>query len=302
MLTSFVNKILLQDAREFIAGLPPAPLFDVIVADPPYNIGKDFGAGGADNREWSEYLSWCDDWINGCLQRLQPHGVLYVYGFSEILARVAARFPVDQQRWLIWHYTNKTVPSSRFWQRSHEAILCLWPARRPVLRIDSMREEYTQAFLKNSAGKARPETFGRYSQKGRRTTYNSHPAGALPRDVLKFPALAGGAGAVERFYYCKTCGGLQPPRQFKNCQNHAVIRHPTQKPQALSQKLIASCAAPGGCVYVPFAGSGAECVAAQALGVNFVGTELNPDYILLAEAWLGHAAQPPGGAGESLPT
>ena len=292
MSASFFNKILLHDALSFIERLPPSPLFDVIVADPPYNIGKDFGAGGTDDKAWPEYLTWCEAWINGCLTRLQPQGVLYIYGFSEILARVAARYPIAQQRWLIWHYTNKTVPSSRFWQRSHEAVLCLWPAARPTLRIDAIREDYTEMFLKNSAGKARPETFGRYSQKGRRTTYNNHPGGALPRDVLKIPALAGGAGAVERFYYCKTCGGLQAPRNYKNCHAHEVIRHPTQKPLQLSKKLIASCAAPGGTVFVPFAGSGAECVAAKMLGVNFVGTELNSDYILLADAWLAQTAVP----------
>ena len=32
---------------------------------------------------------------------------------------------------------------------------------------------------------------------------------------------------------------------------------------------------------VPFAGSGSECVAAKKLGVNFIGYEINPEYVQL---------------------
>lgn len=65
--------------------------------------------------------------------------------------------------------------------------------------------------------------------------------------------------------------------------------HPTQKPLELSRKLILS-AMPkkDGVVLVPFVGSGSECVAAKSLGQNFIGFELNPDYIRIAEARLNH--------------
>jgi len=32
---------------------------------------------------------------------------------------------------------------------------------------------------------------------------------------------------------------------------------------------------------VPFAGSGSECVAAKKIGINFIGYEINPEYIEL---------------------
>ena len=101
---------------------------------------------------------------------------------------------------MAWHYTNKIIPSSNFWQRSHEAILCLWKpkSKRPPLEIDQIREPYTESFLKNAAGKIRKNTKGRFG-KSSDTIYNANKYGAMPRDVIKIPALAGGAGKSERW-------------------------------------------------------------------------------------------------------
>ena len=259
--------------------------FDVVVADPPYNIGKDFG-NESDRQKMSDYLEWSDKWIGGCLRAVKPNSPVYIYGWAEILAHIAVRFPMDKQRWLAWHYTNKTVPSSKFWQRSHESILCLWKGERPKIQVDAVREKYTDAFLNGSAGKVRKETVCRYSNKGRKTVYEAHPKGALPRDVIKAPALAGGAGFVERWFYCKSCNRLCAPRETEAHRAHDTIRHPTQKPAELSKKLLASAACAGDHALIPFAGSGAECVTAKSLDINFFAAEINPDYVHLANAWL----------------
>ena len=139
---------------------------------------------------------------------------------------------------MVWHYTNKAVPSLKFWQRSHESILCIWKEKKPQIRIDAVRENYTESFLKNAAGKVRKETYCRYSTKGKKTIYQAHPKGALPRDVLKVPALAGGAGYSERWFYCKDCNRLCFPNETEAHLEHNIIKHPTQKPAELTKKLI----------------------------------------------------------------
>ena len=35
---------------------------DIVICDPPYNIGKDFG-NDSDKQKMDEYLLWCDEWI-----------------------------------------------------------------------------------------------------------------------------------------------------------------------------------------------------------------------------------------------
>jgi site-specific DNA-methyltransferase (adenine-specific) len=233
---------------------------DIIICDPPYNIGKDFG-NNSDKQEMDAYLSWCDSWVQECLRILKPNGTLYIFGFSENLAFIRTRI-FCHVRWLVWHYTNKTTPSLNFWQRSHESILCCYK-NKPTFNRDDIREPYTENFIKNAAGKVRKATKGRFSKGDVETTYNAHEMGALPRDVIKIPALAGGAGKKER------------------------VDHPTQKPLQLCDTLIkASMNKTSGnlqtLLVVPFAGSGSECVSAKKNHVNFIGFEINNDYITVA--------------------
>ena len=275
-----LNKIILGDAIAQLKKLPDESC-DVIIIDPPYNIGKDFG-NNIDKRELKEYVSWCKEWINESIRIMKPSGTMFIYGFSEILAYLSVEIPI-QKRWLIWHYTNKNVASSNFWQRSHESIICAWKDK-PVFNRDEIREPYTEGFLNGAAGKVRKGTVGRYSNSGKETIYHAHEGGALPRDVIKIPALAGGAGMNERWFLCKTCNKICEPRQLKEHEKHEIIKHPTQKPFELSKKLIKSAMPKSdGVVLVPFVGTGSECAAAKELDQSYIGFEINPDYVRLAE-------------------
>lgn len=275
-----LNKIILGDAVSELKKLPDESC-DVVVIDPPYNIGKDFG-NNIDKRELSEYVAWCKEWINESIRVMKPTGTFFIYGFSEILAHLSVEIPINK-RWLIWHYTNKNVASLNFWQRSHEAIICAWKDK-PIFNRDDVREPYTEGFLNGAAGKIRKGTVGRFSKGGTETIYKAHNAGALPRDVIKIAALAGGSGMVERWFLCKTCNEVYEPRQLQKHEGHEIMKHPTQKPLELSRKLIKS-AMPkkDGVVLVPFVGTGSECVAAKELGQSYIGYEINPDYVRIAE-------------------
>lgn len=238
-----------------------ADAVQVIIADPPYNIGKDFG-NDSDKQPMEDYLKWSKEWIAECYRVLAPDGTMYIYGFPEILAQIQVHCITDQTRvrWLVWHYTNKTVPSAKFWQRSHESILCVWKSgTRPHYNLDDVREPYTDVFLNNAAGKARKASKGRFSKGEKETVYTANDKGAMPRDVIKIPALAGGAGKKER------------------------VDHPTQKPLDLCTRLLKAAKKEGCKVLVPFAGSGSECVAARDLGLDWMAYEINPDYITVIQ-------------------
>jgi site-specific DNA-methyltransferase (adenine-specific) len=270
--------IMLGDTLEILPTLESNSA-QIIIADPPYNIGKDFG-NDSDKQSMEDYLIWCEKWILECLRILKPNGTMFVYGFSENLALILSKVPYSiHRRWIIWHYTNKNVPSLNFWQRSHESIIVLWKSDK-VFHKDEIREAYTEGFLNGAAGKERANTKGRFSKGDKKTTYTAHENGALPRDVIKIPALAGGAGMNER------------------------VNHPTQKPLSLCEKLIKSCKQTDGYVLIPFAGSGSECVAAKKMNLPFIGIEINPEYISIIQTRLEETTQTVEvlPATESLPT
>ena len=74
---------------------------------------------------------------------------------------------------------------------------------------------------------------------------------------------------------------------MKAHRGHDVLTHPTQKPGALIRRLIQSrINGTPAAMLVPFAGSGAECVVAQELGVPCIGIEINPEYARFARGWL----------------
>jgi site-specific DNA-methyltransferase (adenine-specific) len=129
-----------------------------------------------------------------------------------------------------------------------------------------VREPYTDTFLKNAAGKVRKSTKGRFSNGDKETIYTAHKGGALPRDVIKSPALAGGAGKKER------------------------VNHPTQKPLNICDTLIKAALNKNSptLVVVPFVGSGSECVSAKNNNVNFIGFEINNEYIVIANERLAN--------------
>lgn len=254
------NKIYLLDVIEGLKKIL-SNLADIIIIDPPYNINKDFG-NNKTNLNIKEYVEWSKQWIRESIRILKNDGTMFIYGFSEILAYIFVEIEI-QKKWLVWHYTNKSIPKLNFWQRSHESIICAWKKQK-IFNKDDIREPYSLGYSKISNNLIRANTKGRFSNGKKTTFYKKHEKGAQPRDVLKIPAFDGGAGAKER------------------------VNHPTQKPLKLSFKLIKSCLKKNqkNLIVVPFVGSGTECVAAKILKQDFIGFEINNEYLALAKVRL----------------
>ena len=284
------NSVIKTDVVTGLKKLPDRSI-DIIISDPPYNIGKDFGIC-KDKMVMDEYIAWCNDWIVEGMRVLKPTGTFYIYGFSEILAYLLVHSKADFKRWLVWHYTNKNSVKSTFWQRSHESILVL-SHQDPHFNVDAARERYTKAY-KRQVGKTRKGTLGRFGNT--ETLYGGHPGGAQGRDVIKHPALAGGAGAKERVAWCETCSMLLVGSREKAAhKGHELTEHETQKPLGLTRRLIATAKNPEGVTnaVVLFSGTGAESVALEQEGCNFVAFDINDTYVKMGNAWIERFAPKP---------
>jgi DNA modification methylase len=64
---------------------------------------------------------------------------------------------------------------------------------------------------------------------------------------------------------------------------HGVKAHPTQKPEALLQRVILASSHPGDLILDPFFGSGTTGAVAKQLGRHWIGIESEPAYVALAQ-------------------
>ena len=251
------SKIILGDC---VAGMREieAESVDCVIADPPYNINKDFG-NNSTKLSKEQYCEWSRNYIEESMRILKMDGVLFIYGFAEILSYVQVFCCFKWNcRYLQWHYTNKVSPKATFWQRSHESILIVWKCDNfPSFDVDAVRVPYSKSYLKNSVGKKRKVGKGRFETSGKETEYKAHANGALPRDVINCAALAGGAGKKER-----------------------VDFHPTQKPLGITRTLIKSIGIKENTrIVIPFAGSGTEALVCKELNVSFIAYDINEEYV-----------------------
>ena len=96
-----------------------------------------------------------------------------------------------------------------------------------------------------------------------------------------------GAEAVERE---EGSAGTKSPRAGAGRTADSVRNnHPTVKPVSVMRHLVRLVTPPGGLVLDPFMGSGTTGIAAVREGFDFVGIEMNPEYLAIAEARIEHA-------------
>lgn len=56
---------------------------DTVFADPPFNLGKQYGKKTNDNIPDVEYIAWCKKWLAECVRVLKPGGALFVYNLPK---------------------------------------------------------------------------------------------------------------------------------------------------------------------------------------------------------------------------
>lgn len=247
-----LDDVHLGDCVELMRGLPDA-CAQLVIADPPYNIGPRFGV----DREFlhdDSWLPWCRTWLQECKRVLAEDGNLFVYGIHHYLCYLQVELydlEMHYRRQIIWFYENGFSTYRRNLAAHYEPLL--WFSKSENYYFKEIREPYKSVErLKHPVNK-----------NGIR--WEPHPDGRLAGDVWRFPTLAG--------------------RRFRDER----VDHPTQKPLSLTNRIVSHFSAPEALVVIPFGGSGTECVSAMENGRHYWASEVKQEYVDLAVERLAQA-------------
>ncbi len=133
-------EILQGDAIVLLHKLP-AESIDVLIADPPYNLGKNYG-NNLDLRGFDDYLHFSRAWLAEAKRLLKPTGTLYCFmgvRFISYLYDILEReMGMYFNSWITWHYTQGMGKKRGFSPR-HDDILMFTKSQDFPFNLDSIR-------------------------------------------------------------------------------------------------------------------------------------------------------------------
>ena len=76
---------------------------DTVFADPPFNLGKEYGENFSDLKPDQEYVAWCKRWIDQCVRTLKPGGSFFLYNlprWNVLLGAHLAERGLEFRHWI----------------------------------------------------------------------------------------------------------------------------------------------------------------------------------------------------------
>lgn len=113
---------------------------DLIVADPPYNIGIDYGSGRKADRR-GDYDIWCGRWIGWCCRALKPHGSLWIISGQEHGADIDIAIQnngMTIRNRITWHETFGVYCHNKFGRTSRPIYYAVKDPKRFTFNKDAV--------------------------------------------------------------------------------------------------------------------------------------------------------------------
>jgi len=246
MRTNFKNKIINGDSLEELKKIP-RETFDLIFADPPYNLQlkseltrPDRSKVSAVNDKWDQfenfkkYDDFTYEWLSECKRILKKDGAIWVIGSYHNIFRVGTAIQ-NLGFWIlndvIW---NKNNPMPNFrgtrFTNAHETLI--WASK-------SEKSKYT---------------------------FNYQSLKCLNDDLQ-----------MRSNWDLPICNGSE------RLKKDGKKIHSTQKPEALLHRILLATSNKNDLILDPFLGSGTTATVAKKLGRNYFGIEKEKNYFKAAE-------------------
>jgi len=264
--------VLLGDCREVLRSFSDASV-DLVYLDPPFFTQKTHSLSPRDNgAEYSfedrwdtldDYLAFMREVLQACRRALKETGSIFLH--CDRSAAHYLRLLLDQvfgaenfQSEIIWAY-RRWSSARKGLLNAHQTIY--FYSKTADFKFNTIYTDYSpttnvdqilQARARNGQGKA-----AYLRDEAGEVVIGKEKQGVPLADVWNIP--------------------------FLNPKARERVGYPTQKPILLLERIIAIATDPGDCVLDPFCGSGTTLVAAKLVNRDYVGIDISPDAVRLAE-------------------
>ena len=243
---NFLNQVIQGDCLELLKKLPDDSI-DMTFADPPFNLKKGYNSY-KDSLELREYLDWCEEWITEMVRVTKPTGSIFLHNIPKWLTYYAGYLnkQADFKHWISWD--APTAPMGKSLQPSHYGIL-FYAKSAKQLKFYELRHPHKRT---------RKEKILAKDYGGKKSML--HPYGPLVSDVWT---------DIHRVKH-----------------NKYRDEHPCQLPIHLLERIILMSTDENDIVLDPFNGTGTTAIAAKRLGRQYIGFELDKDYVDITKSKL----------------
>ncbi len=259
-----LNKIYLKDCIKGMQLLPDDSI-DIVIADPPYNLSKGGnwkwdnttklkGFGG----KWEKAMENWDD------MPLNEYFIFTINWLSEVKRVVKPTGSI----WVHGTYHNIGIINFALQILETEIINeVIWYKRNSFPNLSGRRLTAShETILWAHTGDSKKRDYYFNYEMSKDHDYES--------DLIKQPS--------------KQMRTVWDIPNNKKKEELAFGKHPTQKPERVIDRMIRISAKTGDTLLAPFSGAGTDCVVAKKLGLNYIGFELEEEYIKISEERLNN--------------
>ncbi|MCY3864175.1 MAG: site-specific DNA-methyltransferase [Chloroflexi bacterium] len=253
-----LNTIKHADCLDYFSDIPD-DCVDVAFADPPFNLKKKYSTY-LDSLDVAQYVDWCNEWLRELVRVTKPSGSIFIHNIPKWLSYYCQVLNeiADFRHWISWEAIG--TPLGKTLLPTHYGIL-FYAKDYSQLKFYDVRYPHHRCRKCNTLRKD-------YGGKKKRL----HPFGPLVSDVWT---------DLHRIRH-----------------NKRRDRHPCQLPIPLLERIILMSTDEGDTVLDPFMGTGTTAVAAKRLGRNYMGTDIDAEYVRIATDHVS-LIQPTSKVGES---
>lgn len=237
------HKIYWGDSINILQNQIPDESIDLIFVDPPYNIGKNFNGLKDKWKNEDDYLSWCYQWIDLCIQKLKPSGSMYIMTSTQFMPYfdIFIRKKMVILSRIVWSYDSSGVQAKNYYGSMYEPILfCVKDKNSYTFNAKDIMVE------------------ARTGSKRKLIDYRKNPP-----QVYSSEKVPGNVWEFARVRYRMD--------EYEN--------HPTQKPITLLDRIIKASSNEGDTVLDPFSGTFTTGFVAKQLSRKSISIEIQEEYL-----------------------